>query len=59
MSFAYRLTECPHCADLNERELVDFLARRGEELAGIAGLGRLFLMLAVIFLALSILAWHL
>lgn len=50
LHFKINLQSCPHCTDLTERELMDFQYRRDEEMHAIAGLGRVFLVLALILL---------
>lgn len=50
------INACPHCSDLTERELVEFLFRRDEELNAIAGLGRVFLVLALLVVAFTFVA---
>ena len=48
MQYPREQVQCPHCIDLTDAELVDFMQRRDEELSDIAGLGRVFLVLAIL-----------
>jgi len=55
MQYAWELTQCPHCSGVNEEELVLFKLRRDQELNEIAGLGRVFIVLAIALLVFMIL----
>jgi hypothetical protein len=50
MQYPWQLTRCPHCSGLNEEELVLFKRRREQELNEIAGLGRVFITLAIVLM---------
>ena len=54
MQYAWRYTQCPHCSGLNDEELVWFNQRREQELNEIAGLGRVFLLLTMVVLFITI-----
>ncbi|MGD8567209.1 MAG: hypothetical protein PVJ39_03815 [Gammaproteobacteria bacterium] len=54
MQYPWRLTQCPHCSALTDEELVLFKQRREQELNEIAGLGRVFLGLAILLLILMV-----
>jgi hypothetical protein len=54
MQYPWRLTDCPHCSGLTDEELVLFKQRREQELNEIAGLGRVFIALAILLLVLTI-----
>ncbi|MGD8640605.1 MAG: hypothetical protein PVG89_08270 [Gammaproteobacteria bacterium] len=57
MQYPWRFTRCPHCSALTDEELVLFKQRREQELNEIAGLGRVFLALAVLLLVLMVFMW--
>lgn len=57
MQYAEELDECPHCRDFSDAEMADFLQRRDEELNNIAGLGRIFLLLALLLLLVLLGIW--
>jgi hypothetical protein len=54
MQYPWRLNQCPHCSALTDEELVLFKQRRKQELNEIAGLGRVFLGLAILLLILMV-----
>ena len=56
MQYSRQLTQCPHCSGLTDEELVWFKQRRDQELQEIAGLGRVFVVLAIIVLIITVFA---
>jgi len=50
MRYPRNLRQCPHCAGLDNEELAMFKKRRETELDDIAGLGKVFIVLAALLL---------
>jgi len=57
MLYAWKLNQCPHCSGLTNEELILFLQRREQELTEIAGLGRVFLIIAILLLMVMVYSW--
>lgn len=56
LRFPRKKIQCPHCADLGDREVLDLKERMQEEQQGHANLGKLFYFIAAIVAAVLVLA---